>query len=129
MLMIKKNLSVYWNNQRYLQAQRGYALMSVLMALAVASLLAVSSLVVLSFGGNYYASVDMRKEIAVRTFSFLEQKEAGIVSPSDCFRKGALFYTVQAENRGALLGENIVVEGEEGNQRQRFTVWRPLISP
>ena len=135
MLMIKKNLSVYWNNPRSFNAHCGYVLMDVLMALGVTSILAVSSLMILSFAGNYYVSVAVRKEIVVSTFSFLEQMETGFVPSGECFRKGPLVYTVHPENRSLLAGEKITkgemiaIEGNEGNQRQRITFWRPLISP
>ena len=107
----------------------GYVLLDVLMALAVASSLAVSSLIVLSFGGSYYASVAVRKEIAVSAFSFLEQMEAGIASPAERFQKGALVYKINAENRGLFTGAVIAVEGDLVNQRHGITIWRPLNSP
>lgn len=107
----------------------GYILMDVLLALAVSSAIAVSSLMILSFGGSYYASVDVRKQIAVSTFSFLEQREAGIIPPTERFQKGSLTYTIRADNRGLFKGENIAVEGNEENQRQRIIVWHPFFSP
>lgn len=129
MPMMQKNLNAYWNNRKYFNTHSGYVLMDVLMALVVASSLAISSLIVLSYGGSYYASVAVRKEIAVSAFSFLEQIEVGGISPTERFQKGALVYKVNAENRGLSTGEAIIVEGDLGNRWHGITIWRPFISP
>lgn len=107
-------------------ARRGYLLLEVLMALAVASCLALSSLAVLSLGGNYLASVAVRKEIVVSAFSFLEQREAGIAPVDKQFRKGVCNYTLDEERKGFFKGESILIRGDLAGVRNQTVIWRPL---